>query len=60
MSLTEAVKKLQSSTNKIKLPIGVIGGNKTSPEKYHSAEAIGRELAKLGLTVICGGRTGVM
>ena len=40
--------------------ISVIGGNKPSPESEALAEQVGRELAKRGATVACGGLTGVM
>ncbi|MBP2314954.1 TIGR00725 family protein [Azospirillum soli] len=41
-------------------PIGVIGPREPSPFQYELAERIGAELAELGLTVLCGGRAGVM
>lgn len=41
-------------------PIGVIGPREPSPSQYALAERIGGELAGLGLTVLCGGRAGVM
>jgi len=56
----EAIKKLQDSKNRIKLPIGVIGTNKPTEEQYQVAEQIGTLLAELGLVVICGGRQGIM
>lgn len=40
--------------------IAVVGGSECSPEVAQWAEAVGRELAKRGVTVICGGLTGVM
>jgi len=40
--------------------ISVIGGERCSPEALVAAEAVGRELARLGATVVCGGRGGVM
>ena len=40
--------------------ISVIGGNQASPEAEKQAEEVGRELAKRGVTVVCGGLTGVM
>ena len=40
--------------------ISVIGGSKASPEMVELAEQVGRELAKRGLTVACGGLSGVM
>ena len=40
--------------------IGVIGGERASAEAERRAYAVGRELARRGHTLICGGRGGVM
>ncbi|MFH1038901.1 MAG: TIGR00725 family protein [PVC group bacterium] len=40
--------------------ISVIGGNRADPAVLRAAEELGRELAKRGLTVVCGGLGGVM
>lgn len=40
--------------------ISVIGGEAAPPEALQAAEAIGRELARRGVTLVCGGRGGVM
>jgi uncharacterized protein (TIGR00725 family) len=40
--------------------IAVIGGEDVSAEVSHLAEEVGRELARRGCTVVCGGGTGVM
>ena len=40
--------------------IAVIGGSQCSPEEARIAEAVGRELAKRGAILICGGLKGVM
>ena len=40
--------------------IAVIGGNQASKEEARLAEAVGRELAKKGATLVCGGLGGVM
>ncbi len=42
------------------VPISVIGGNTCSPEVARVAEEVGRELAKRGAAVVCGGLGGVM
>jgi len=47
------------SAEKTKL-IAVIGGGQCSPKEAKLAEAIGRELAKRGAILICGGLGGVM
>ncbi len=40
--------------------IAVVGGSKATPDALTQAEAVGRELAQRGHTVICGGLGGVM
>lgn len=40
--------------------IGVIGGNNAAPEILSLAEEVGREIARAGATLVCGGRGGVM
>ncbi len=40
--------------------IGVIGAAECTPEVYRLAEEVGRELAKRGAVLLCGGRGGVM
>lgn len=40
--------------------IAVIGGFPCSPEEAHTAEIVGRELARKGAILICGGEGGVM
>lgn len=43
-----------------KLTIAVIGGGQCSIEEALVAEAVGRELARRGATLVCGGLGGVM
>lgn len=40
--------------------ISVIGGSEVTPDVDALAEAVGRELARRGAVVVCGGLTGVM
>ncbi len=40
--------------------IAVIGGSKCSPQEAKLAEEVGRELARQGVTLVCGGMGGVM
>ena len=40
--------------------IAVIGGSEPSPEEARLAEEVGRELARQGVTLVCGGLGGVM
>ena len=42
------------------IPISVIGASRSDEETDRLAEAVGRELAQRGATVVCGGLTGVM
>ena len=41
-------------------PIGVIGSHHATHAQLAAARLLGNELAKIGLTVLCGGRRGVM
>jgi uncharacterized protein (TIGR00725 family) len=43
-----------------KLTIAVIGGGKCTAQEAALAETVGRELAKRGVILVCGGLTGVM
>ena len=43
-----------------KIFIAVIGGAEPTPEDARAAEAVGRELAKRGAILVCGGLGGVM
>jgi len=47
-------------SEKRKKIIAVIGGSEPSAEEARLAEEIGRELAKQGATLVCGGLGGVM
>jgi hypothetical protein len=40
--------------------ISVVGGDNAPPEAIRMAEEVGRELARRGCTLVCGGRGGVM
>jgi uncharacterized protein (TIGR00725 family) len=40
--------------------IGVIGGSEVSPQVAQLAEAVGREIARRGAALVCGGLSGVM
>lgn len=40
--------------------IAVIGGSDAPPEVLREAEAVGRELARAGASLVCGGLSGVM
>jgi uncharacterized protein (TIGR00725 family) len=40
--------------------VAVIGPGEADPEVLGAAEAVGRELARRGATVVCGGRGGAM
>lgn len=43
-----------------KMIIAVIGGSQCTPQEAEAAEAVGRELARRGAILVCGGRGGVM
>jgi uncharacterized protein (TIGR00725 family) len=57
----EAVAWLQRDSGRpCRVPVGVIGGRSAGARQMETAEAVGAGLAALGLTVLCGGREGVM
>jgi len=43
-----------------RVPVGVVGPRRASRRERRVAEGVGAALAGLGLTVLCGGRQGVM
>jgi hypothetical protein len=43
-----------------RLPVGVIGPRDATSAQVAAAEALGRGLGELGVTVLCGGKSGVM
>jgi len=56
----EAMSALARQASLRHLVVGVIGPRAASPAQATAAETVGRQLAGYGLTVICGGKTGVM
>ncbi|HEX3952079.1 MAG TPA: TIGR00725 family protein [Stellaceae bacterium] len=61
IGLREAVRWLQRDSGMpCRVPIGVIGPRDAKPAERDAAFVIGAGLAGLGLTLICGGKTGVM
>ena len=46
--------------HRVRIPVGVIGPRDATPSQLAAAEAVGRGLALMGHTVVCGGRHGVM
>jgi uncharacterized protein (TIGR00725 family) len=61
VALREAVRWLQSdSGTPCRVPVAVIGPREASAGEREVAFAIGAGLAGLGLTLICGGKSGVM
>ncbi len=42
------------------IPVSVVGPRNPGPEEYDTALRLGRALGAMGLTVLCGGKTGVM
>lgn len=56
-----AVAWLQRESGRpLRVPVGVIGPRDATPEQLRAAEDIGAKLAAMGLTIVCGGRQGVM
>ena len=61
VGLQDAVRWLQRESGRpLRTPIGVIGPRDATPEQLRAAEAIGAGLAGMGLSIVCGGRQGVM
>ena len=54
------IQKVGKPSFEKKLTIAVIGGGKCSAQEAVLAETVGRELAKRGAVLVCGGLTGVM
>ena len=60
VSETDAVTRLQQQGGRCRVPVGILGGKKASQEQLADALALGTLIAQMGLTLICGGRQGVM
>ncbi|SLN75013.1 TIGR00725 family protein [Roseisalinus antarcticus] len=60
VSAQEALAALSRTVPLRHLVVGVIGPREASVAESSAAEAVGAALGALGLTVICGGRSGVM
>jgi len=56
----EALEQIGRSGDARRIPIGVIGPREATAEQLQAAERIGNRLGSLGLTMICGGKGGVM
>ena len=59
VSETDAVARLQQD-GLCRIPIGILGGRNASDEQLAVALELGTLIAQMGLTLICGGRQGVM
>nr|WP_306268884.1 TIGR00725 family protein [Pararhizobium sp. IMCC3301] len=59
-SAEQALALVAASGNMRRIPVGVIGPRDASESQLATAEAIGAAVGRLGLTMICGGRGGVM
>lgn len=55
-----ALTHLFSRRDTRRVPVGVIGPRDATATEYARAHAVGRALATIGFTVICGGRQGAM
>ena len=61
LSVTAAATWLQRDSGRpCRVPVGVIGARQADQRTCRQAEDLGRALAALGVTVICGGKGGVM
>ncbi len=55
-----AVTHRQAGADRVRVPVGVIGPRDADAPQCDAAERIGAGLARMGLAVLCGGRSGVM
>lgn len=60
VSVLQAVARLQATPARCRVPVAVVGAREAAPAQLAAAETLGRRLAEIGLTVLCGGRQGVM
>lgn len=60
VSEMDAVTRLQQQGGRCRVPVGILGGQKASEEQLADALELGTLIAQMGLTLICGGRQGVM
>ncbi len=60
VTAVEAVSLLTASGKMRRVPVGIIGPKNANPEQEAVAEALGRAFAQMGLTLLTGGRKGVM
>lgn len=56
----EAIRRVASAGRMRRVPVGIIGPKVATPDQLRIAEFLGGELARLGLQLLCGGKTGVM
>ena len=60
VSLEGALERMHESGSCRLVPVGIIGPGEADAEELRVAEELGREIGLLGVSVLCGGRTGVM
>lgn len=60
LSARAALERLAAARALRPVPVGVIGPRSASAAQAETARALGAALARMGLPVLCGGRTGVM
>jgi len=56
----EALALLNGRPGTRRLPVGVIGPKRATAQQIATAELLGRGIGEAGLTLLCGGKTGVM
>lgn len=61
LCLQDAVRWLQTrSSTPCRVPVAVIGGREATDDQLQAAQSMGTLLGEMGLTLICGGRQGIM
>lgn len=60
ISIKDAIQHIQAQDHPFRCPVAVVGTHEPTDKQYEIAEEIGVALSYAGLSVICGGRLGIM
>lgn len=55
-----AARRQRDAATRLRQPVAVIGPREASEAQLAAAEQVGAALARIGFTVVCGGRQGIM
>lgn len=56
----QAARRQRDAATRLRQPVAVIGPREASNAQLAAAEQVGATLARIGFTVVCGGRQGIM